>query len=118
MIKVSAPGKLFLSGEWAILEMGNPGIVASVNKRVFAEIDENQSDFIEVRLDDFGIENAKGTFDGKGLRWEEGTSEEEEARLMFTKAAIEAVLQYLEGYKPFKLRSWGEMSSVEVEGER
>jgi len=32
VIKVSAPGKLFIAGEWAILEPENFGIVAAVNK--------------------------------------------------------------------------------------
>lgn len=34
-IKVSAPGKLFLSGEYAVLE-GAPAVIDSVNRRVFA----------------------------------------------------------------------------------
>mgnify|MGYP000138420300 CR=1 FL=1 len=67
MIKISAPGKLFLSGEWAVLEVGNPGVVAAVNRRVFVEIEE--SDVISVSVDDFGIENAEAEFDGKNLDW-------------------------------------------------
>ncbi|MBN2341562.1 MAG: hypothetical protein JXX29_14170 [Deltaproteobacteria bacterium] len=34
-VKVSAPGKLFLSGEYAVLE-GAPAVIDSVNRRVFA----------------------------------------------------------------------------------
>ena len=73
MIKVSAPGKLFLSGEWAVLEVGNPGIVTSVNKRVFVEIEE--SDGISITIDDFGINGLGAAFDGNELKWKRELSE-------------------------------------------
>ena len=39
MLSYSAPGKLFISGEWAILEVGNHGLVAAVNNRVHVSLE-------------------------------------------------------------------------------
>lgn len=113
-VKVSAPGKLFLSGEWAILEMGNPGLVTAVDKRVHAEIEEAGSG-IEISVDDFNIEGVKANFaDGK-LVWEGKVGPEEEEKLSFMKGAIETTLNYLGGWKPFRIRSWSEMSQITLE---
>jgi len=112
-MKISAPGKLFLSGEWAVLEMGNPGIVTAVNKRVFCEIKEAEK--ITVTVDDFEIKNVQADFDGK-ITWKTN-SEEVMDRLKFMKGAIETVFKYLGKHKNFRIRSWGEMSQIEIEGE-
>lgn len=114
MIKTSAPGKLFLSGEWAILELGNPGIVAAVNKRVFVDIDKSKE--IEISVDDFGIKGVKASFDGK-LSFKNATKEQED-RLVFMKGAIETTLKYLGTWKSFSIHSWGEMSSAIVGGQQ
>ena len=66
-MKISAPGKLFLAGEWAVLDVGNPGIVTAVNKRVFAELENNKK--IIVSLDDFNIKDIEAEFNGKNLEW-------------------------------------------------
>ena len=114
-MKVSAPGKLFLSGEWSVLEMGNPGIVTSVDKRVIVDIED--SDEISVSIDDFKISDAKGEFDSGKFSWKGDLTDEQKDKLKFCKGAIEAALNYLGEYKPFKIRSWGEMSQLEVDGE-
>lgn len=114
-MRISAPGKLFIAGEWAVLDVGNPGIVAAVNKRVWVEIEENPE--ILVAVDDFDIQGVKGEFDGKNLEWKNAKPEEEE-KLGFMKSAIEAVLGFLEEWKPFRIRSWGEFSGIEVNGEK
>ncbi|USS91111.1 phosphomevalonate kinase [Fructilactobacillus carniphilus] len=41
MIKTSTPGKLYLAGEYAVVENGNPAIIAAVNRFVTVTIDEN-----------------------------------------------------------------------------
>jgi phosphomevalonate kinase len=114
MLKVSAPGKLFLSGEWAVLELGNPGIVAAVNKRVFVEIEKSME--IEISVDDFSIKGIKASFDGK-LAFKNATKEQED-RLVFMKGAIETTLKYLGKWQPFKIHSWGELSSAIVDGQQ
>jgi phosphomevalonate kinase len=113
-LKVSAPGKLFLSGEWAILELGNPGIVAAVNKRVFVEIEKSRE--IEISVDDFSIKGVKASYDGK-LTFKNATKEQED-RLVFMKGAIETTIKYLGKWEPFRIRSWGELSSAMVDGQQ
>lgn len=117
MIKVSAPGKLFLSGEWAVLEVGNPGIVTSVNKRVFVEIEE--SDKISITIDDFGIKGLGAKLDGNELKWDRELSEKEVKDTQFIKGSIETALKYLgdNAKKGFRIRSWGEQSQVEIDGQ-
>ena len=114
-MKVSAPGKLFLSGEWSILEMGNPGLVTAVDKRVWVEIEE--SDVISVSVDDFRIDDARGGFREGKFEWKGELTDEQRDKLKFCKGAIEAALNYLGEHKPFRIRSWGEMSQLEVDGE-
>jgi phosphomevalonate kinase len=115
MLKVSAPGKLFLSGEWSVLEVGNPGIVTAVNKRIWVEIEEAPE--ISVSVDDFRISDARGEFrDGK-FEWTSELTEEQKEKLVFCRGAIEAALDYLGEFRPFRIRSWGEMSQLEVYGE-
>lgn len=61
----SAPGKLFISGEWSILEMGNIGMVAAVNNRVHVYIEEGFGG-ISVTAEEFNIHNARTAYiDGK-----------------------------------------------------
>ncbi len=114
-ISVSAPGKLFLSGEWSVLEVGNPGIVAAVNKRVHAELEERDS--ISVSIDDFGIRGLDADFDGKQLDWKREITEREKDQTKFIRGAIETVGRYLGELKPFSIRSWGEESQIEIDGE-
>jgi len=114
-MRISAPGKLFIAGEWAVLDAGNPGIVAAVNKRVWVEIEDDSK--ITVSVKDFDIHGIKGEFNGKELKWLNAKSEEEE-RLIFMKVAIETALGFLGEYKPFRITSWGELSQIEVNGEK
>lgn len=114
MIHVSAPGKQMLSGEWSILELGNPCIVTAVNKRVCVDVEESEE--ISVTVDDFGIKDKEADFNGKQITWKNAT-DDEKAKLIFIKCAIETALQYLGKYKKFKIRSWGEESQIRVNGE-
>ncbi|MCX6819436.1 MAG: phosphomevalonate kinase [Candidatus Aenigmarchaeota archaeon] len=113
-MNVSAPGKLFLSGEWAVLEVGSPGIVVAVNKRVHVEIKE--SDQLSITVDDFNIKDVLAEFDGVDLVWITELNDKKKEKLTFTKVAIETVLQYLENYKPFSIRSWGDESQISIDG--
>ena len=118
MVEVSAPGKLFFSGEWAVLEVGNPGLVAAVNKRVHAKIEDSDGDKVSVSIRDFSIKDLKAGFDGNELKWERGLSEKEQEDTKFTKASIETALKYLGAGKeasPFRLESWGELSQITLE---
>ncbi|HLD78044.1 MAG TPA: phosphomevalonate kinase, partial [archaeon] len=111
---VSAPGKLVLLGEWSILELGNPAIVAAVNKRVHAELAPAPA--FEFAIDDFGIKGALADFDGKELRWRNALPEDAAKKLAFPKAAVEVALRYLGEAKPAKIHSWGELSQLLYQG--
>jgi phosphomevalonate kinase len=114
----SAPGKLFLSGEWSILEMGTRGIVAAVNKRVHSAVDDNHSG-ISVSIDDFGLKNLYADFDGSKLNFAESGHDKE---LQFIKEAIEVALRFLADKniktKNFKIHTWGEDTTIEINGQR
>lgn len=113
-MKFSAPGKLMISGEWSVLE-GNTCVVAAVDRRVFVEI--SKSDEISVSVKDFGIKDVKADFDGSELEWKNANAQQQE-RLAFAKAAIEASLQYIGKYKPFKINSWNEDTQIKVGKEK
>lgn len=121
MVEVSAPGKLFFSGEWAVLEVGNPGLVASVNKRVHAKVEADEEyGKVVVSIRDFDLKDLKAEFDGKELKWDRELSEKEQQDTLFMKASIETALKYLDvekesQLKPFKIDSWGELSQITLE---
>ncbi|HLD85602.1 MAG TPA: phosphomevalonate kinase [archaeon] len=111
----SAPGKLFLLGEWAILEMGNTGVVAAVNKRVHSEV--KPADNISITLSDFNVNDLACVFDGQKLRF---AAEEHKDKLKFIKEAIEASLRFIneKGLSPkgFAIRTWNE--ELQINGKK
>lgn len=117
-IHYSAPGKLFLSGEWAILEMGTRGIVAAVSKRVHSLVEDNHSG-ISVSIDDFNLKSLYADFDGRKLNFAESGHEKE---LQFIKEAVETALRFLADKsvdkKHFKIRTWGEDTTIDIDGQR
>ena len=109
MIHISAPGKLMIAGEWAVLEPGNPAIVAAVDKRVHCKIVESKE--IEIDLKDFSIK-ISAIFKNDSLEFISKLTEEEKKKLIFTKAAIETALRYLGKHKSFKITAWGENTTI------
>lgn len=114
-IHYSAPGKQFISGEWAILELGNVGVVAAINKRVHAAVEK--SDNISISIDDFGIKDLHAQWNGRELIF---AGVYEKNKLQFIKEAAETTLRFLQdkGIKaaPFSIRTWGELSQIIVNG--
>ncbi|MBU0758531.1 MAG: phosphomevalonate kinase [Nanoarchaeota archaeon] len=53
MINTSAPGKIIVAGEWAVLEKGNSAVVAAVNNKINVKIRE--SDRFLISIKDYGI---------------------------------------------------------------
>ncbi|MBI4018293.1 MAG: phosphomevalonate kinase [Candidatus Aenigmarchaeota archaeon] len=114
MIHYSAPGKQFVSGEWSILELGNVGVVAAINKRVHAVAEPSEE--VLISIDDFGIRNLKAEWNGRELSFAENYGQ----HLQFIKESIETTLRFLEDKgtdaKPFSIRTWGELSQIVVNG--
>ena len=106
-----------MTPEWAILNIGSPGIVAAVDKRVHAQIEPAEKG-ISVTIDDFGIK------DLEFLSWEDlssGSRGDEQKETKFLKASITTALRFLKekgiAFKPFKIRTWGDQSQIEIAGE-
>jgi phosphomevalonate kinase len=112
--KVCAPGKLFIAGEWAVLKLGNPGIVAAVDKMVYVEVNGAEDESIHISIQDFDVKDLKATLEEKTLTFERELTEQEKKHTLFMKAAIEATLSYLQRFKPFHIRTWGEETTVKL----
>lgn len=95
-VNYSAPGKLFISGEWAILEVGNKGLVAAVNNRVRVSIEAAKE--ISVTAEEFGIHNAKAAY-GSGKVLFHGIDEKQKETLKLIGEALSVSLRYLEEHK-------------------
>lgn len=116
MIHISAPGKLFISGEWAILDLGNCGLVAAVDKRVHAKIDALSGyPGISINIRDFNLNDIRAKFLNNELTFftpVDGIKD----KLEFIKGAIETGLRYAAEHgknaKSFKIETWGEMSQI------
>ncbi|MBU4481121.1 phosphomevalonate kinase [Patescibacteria group bacterium] len=111
LIKVSAPGKLFIAGEWAILEPENFGIVAAINKRIFAEIKKSPDENIHITLRDFNLNNLEANFYENKLEFSKKLTRKERKIISFSKTAIETALRYLGNYQPFRIEIWGEKTN-------
>jgi phosphomevalonate kinase len=114
MIKVSAPGKICIAGEWAVLEVGNPLIALAVEKRVFAEIEKSEDEFIHISIRDFNIENLKASFCGDELVFEKELTKKEKEQTVFLKSAIESSLKYLQKKAFFNIKTWGQETTIKV----
>ena len=108
MIKVSAPGKLCIAGEWAVLEKGNPMIAVAVEKRVFAKIKKSKDRHTYISIRDFKIKNLKALFVDKKLNFEKKLNKKEKKDTLFIKIAIESALSYLNEAGFLKIETWRE----------
>ncbi len=114
MVEVKAPGKLLLTGEWAVLEVGNPCIVLAVDKYVTAKVEESGSIAISAR--DLGVENKEAKFDGKQLQFKQALSDEEKEKIVMAKNSVEICLRYLQEKgietKKFSASTESEITSI------
>jgi phosphomevalonate kinase len=68
-IEASAPGKLVLVGEYAVLE-GAPALVLAVDRRVRVLLEESRADECTIEAPDVGVSGAHWQLDGDGcVRW-------------------------------------------------
>jgi phosphomevalonate kinase len=116
MYRISSPGGLLLAGDLSFLEAGNPSVVAAVDKRVFVNIEQNS--YIGVRPEHLGMLEVEAEFDGRVLTWKPGLSGSEKEKLNPIKTAIETANQYVEFWRPFRIRIWRDKSSVRLGNER
>jgi phosphomevalonate kinase len=68
-LTASAPGKLVLLGEYAVLE-GAPALVLAVNRRAQVRIETRNGGLCDVHAPDLGISGAVMAVDAAGLHWQ------------------------------------------------
>jgi phosphomevalonate kinase len=98
-MKITAPGKLMLSGEWSVLENEVPCIVLAIDQKVSVEIEN--SDNIEFSSSN-GL-SAKVDFENDEIKV--NGSEDEQKFFLFVAKATEATLKYLKE-KDIKIKNF------------
>ncbi|GLQ99541.1 mevalonate kinase family protein [Dyella mobilis] len=68
-LSASAPGKLVLLGEYAVLE-GAPALVLAVDRRANVRIEQRDDGVCEVNAPDLGVSGAAVTVQAGSLRWQ------------------------------------------------
>lgn len=68
-LTASAPGKLVLLGEYAVLE-GAPALVLAVDRRAHVRIETRDDGVCEVHAPDLGVTGTRMSIDGDGLHWQ------------------------------------------------
>jgi len=92
MIETSAPGKLMLSGEWSVLELGVPCVVMAIDDRVNCKIQEN--DKIVLNAPDIGLTGIEGIFENGKMQWKTELDEKQKDKIKVTQNVIETTLNY------------------------
>lgn len=88
-ILASAPGKLVLAGEYAVLEPGEPAVVVAVDRRLEARV---------LPASDFTFSSRSLGMEHQAVRYEHGAwsvAAGPAPRLHFAKAAVDTTLSYL-----------------------
>ncbi len=109
LIRTSAPLKIVIAGEWAVLEPDSSAIVAAIKNRLFCEIEPNPRPEIEISLLDFNIQHITAIYENNELVFTQRLSQEELDYLKLIKFAIESTLFFYNVFKPFKIRTWCEV---------
>ncbi|HEY9856032.1 MAG TPA: phosphomevalonate kinase [Stenomitos sp.] len=110
-ILASAPGKLYLAGEYAVLEPGEPSLVVAIDRRLHARV-LPASDFT-FSSESLGMQHQTATYEQGTWSVPSGPA----PRLHFAKAAVNTTLSYLrecaETISPFALSLEGSLENPE-----
>ncbi len=119
MLHYSAPGKLFISGEWSVLEVGNVGLVAAVNNRVHVTVERNSNGII-ITASEFNITNAHAKYEN-GQTTFDGIDEKAMQVLALLREAISTSLRYIEEkdmvVKNFKISTSSKEAQITIDGQ-
>ena len=108
MIRTSAPLKLVIAGEWAVLELRNSAVVVAMKNRLFCEIEQNPNPEIEISLLDFNLNKITAGYINDKLIFNQDLPETAKEHLEIIRFTIETALFLLEEFKPFKIKTWTE----------
>ncbi|MBI4170085.1 MAG: phosphomevalonate kinase [Candidatus Aenigmarchaeota archaeon] len=119
-IHYSAPGKLFISGEWSILEVGNYGLVAAVNNRVHVSVEALSGyDGISVTAEEFKIHDARAKILSSKLNFM-NLDEKSKETLKLLSTSLETAIKFAEEkghkFKPFKIATSSKDTQLEADG--
>ncbi|MEO7066506.1 MAG: hypothetical protein ABI114_06330 [Rhodanobacter sp.] len=88
-VTASAPGKLVLTGEYAVLE-GAPAVVLALDRRAVVTLSDSEDAECHIDAPTLDIQNARGRLDQNGhMQWSE-LNETHRAQLALVSAVIEA----------------------------
>jgi len=118
MLSYSAPGKLFISGEWAILEVGNHGLVAAVNNRVHVSLEGTVEDIL-ITAAKFGVREVHAKYAEGKLHIDADDKQKETLKLLGE--ALSTSLRFLGENsimpKPFHIITSSKDTQFEVGGQ-
>ena len=118
MLNYSAPGKLFISGEWAILEVGNHGLVAAVNNRVHVSLEGTLEDIL-ITAAEFGVREVHAKYAEGKLHIDADDKQKETLKLLGE--ALSTSLKFLGENsimpKPFHIITSSKDTQFEVSGQ-
>lgn len=69
-VTASAPGKLVIAGDYAVLE-GAPAVVMALNRRARVMLDDEVGDGFRIDAPELGIEGARGRMEAGGMHWQD-----------------------------------------------
>lgn len=99
MIKVSAPGKLILIGEYVVLE-GAPALVSAVNRFAEVQLEESNDEYFTVNAPSIGLQNVRYSLSDNGLiTFTPDVSRDDQKKLTFFKSTFEYAWQYCKSLK-------------------
>ncbi|HEX7057569.1 MAG TPA: phosphomevalonate kinase [Bacilli bacterium] len=105
-LQIKAPGKLFIAGEYAVLEPYQSSVVIAVDRYILAKIEKNEEN--SIALPDLGVGQT-------AWRYADGTAvfSPSDERFRFVGSAIETSLRYLQEHqinlKTFRLTITSEL---------
>ena len=111
MIKTSAPGKLVIAGEWAVLHPGNLAIVTAIDRRANVTLKANNNLEITIKAPDYHVEVAAQIQDNQIIF----DTVPEEEKLEFLISAILTVHSYQPFSTGFTLTTDSSQCMMEVE---
>jgi len=108
LIQASAPGKLILIGEYAVLE-GSPALVCAVNRYANVTLSESKNNFYMISAESIGIENVPFLITNNNLiLFDRSVDSDTCRRLTFFKNIFEYTWQYFKStgipHGPFHIR--------------
>lgn len=107
MVIASAPGKVTLFGEHAVV-YGEPAIVMAINRRAYVEVQLRNDSKIRVIAPDIVIKGVTLTFDRNTFSVESETSRAL-SELSYVIKAVELIARNYEIFKGADIRVWSEM---------